>query len=513
MMKRQRNISWVRLMMVTSQFLLALFLGYWLYTQFTDHKRLLREDIERRLRQSEQQLIDSTLAIHLINPILNDTANVSVLLYDSLNTDSNKMIRTSTADHDTSSQLIMHFVGKDGDLSQLPGPSAIQKFEISLTDSIHHPDSAKLSVYTIKDTSKQLLFKSVQLFITTAEKLTTEDGWWSRFIYSNPDTLMLKKLFGNILAKDYDGFSVEWLSLDAEKAGEKGPSGIYLPSLMFKDPYGIMINRYQVYLLKSISPQVIFAFLLLLITAMAFRMAYISLKNQQKLITIKNDFISNISHELKTPVSTVKVALEALLDFDMKKDPGLSREYLEMAFSEMNRLDLLVNQVLNTSVLENGSTFVFPEKTNLTDLVNEVLHSMQSRFDSLGAEIEFQQEKGNVMVNVDKLHIHGVLVNLIDNSLKYCQSVPKILIHLAQDNESVKLSITDNGTGIPEEYLDKVFDKFFRVPTGGRHNVKGYGLGLNYAALIMRHHGGTIAVKNIKEGGCRFTLSFPNIES
>jgi len=111
-------------------------------------------------------------------------------------------------------------------------------------------------------------------------------------------------------------------------------------------------------------------------------------------------------------------------------------------------------------------------------------------------------------VDADKLHVHGVLVNLIDNSLKYTCKKPKISIDLTQNEKETILTISDNGIGIPDEYLNKVFDKFFRVPTGDKHNVKGYGLGLNYAALVMKHHGGKISVENLDEGGCRFTLNF-----
>jgi len=202
-----------------------------------------------------------------------------------------------------------------------------------------------------------------------------------------------------------------------------------------------------------------------------------------------------------------------LLDFDMKKDPKLTQEYLEMAHSEMNRLDLLVNQVLNNSAMEDGNKFIFPENIDLTNLVNEVLHSMQPRFDKQKAEINFQTNDEDIFVKADKLHIHGVLVNLIDNSLKYTLKKPKISIAITQNEKETKLTISDNGLGIPDEYIHKVFDKFFRVPTGDKHNVKGYGLGLNYAALVMQHHGGKISVENLDNGGRLVVRPVQNIPS
>ena len=181
-----------------------------------------------------------------------------------------------------------------------------------------------------------------------------------------------------------------------------------------------------------------------------------------------------------------------------------------MAHSEMNRLDLLVNQVLNNSALEDGNSFIIPESIDLKIIVNEVLQSLQPRFEKQDVEINFECTNNSVIVDADSLHLHGVLVNLIDNSLKYSTAKAKISVNLTQNENEAILTIDDNGIGIPSEYIDKVFDKFFRVPNKDKHNVKGYGLGLNYAALVMQQHQGTISVKNLDEGGCRFTLILPN---
>ena len=116
------------------------------------------------------------------------------------------------------------------------------------------------------------------------------------------------------------------------------------------------------------------------------------------------------------------------------------------------------------------------------------------------------------MDDIDKLHIEGVLINLLDNSLKYGNEKPEIAISLKETGKELILTVSDNGPGIPEEYINKVFEKFFRVPRGNQHNVKGYGLGLSYAALVMQQHKGIIEVTNRAEGGCMFTLHFPKTE-
>ena len=303
---------------------------------------------------------------------------------------------------------------------------------------------------------------------------------------------------------------MEWISNKGDSINIfTDKKGILLPSNLFEISYVAKINQYQSYLLLAVVPQLLFALLLLLITTAAFRISYIFIKKQQKLITIKNEFISNITHELKTPVSTVKVALEALMDFDMKKDPKVVNDYLEMSLLEMNRLDLLISKVLNNSVLENGKHMFSPEETSLKNLIEEAIQSMQYRLSKNEANIQFNCGQEDINANLDKIHIQGVLINLIDNSLKYAGENPQISIKLFNAGNDHIIEIKDNGPGIPEEYLDKVFEKFFRVPTGDKHNVKGYGLGLNYAKLVIKHHQGSIKVKNLSEGGCLFILRIP----
>jgi signal transduction histidine kinase len=266
--------------------------------------------------------------------------------------------------------------------------------------------------------------------------------------------------------------------------------------------------HYQGVILKSILAQIMFALVLLISTGAAFFFTYRNLRKQEALNTLRNDFINNISHELKTPVSTVSVALEALKTFDRKNDPSKSDEYLDIAFSEMKRLDQLISQILNTSILEDNAGYLKPEEADLISLTKDVLNSMQVRFDQKKAKIEFIASADKIILKLDKLHIQGVLINILDNSLKYCRDNPEIRVTLEQGKSSEYLRISDNGPGIPKEYLSKVFDKFFRVPKGDIHNIKGYGLGLSFADLVMKNHSGSISVMNKKEGGCEFTLIF-----
>jgi signal transduction histidine kinase len=353
-----------------------------------------------------------------------------------------------------------------------------------------------------------MLLRSVKLIIKQTGDSAGKLNRLNHIIAGIPDTSLLKKLFEGKLRGEGKRFDIEWISSHVKNNSDLGGPVMYFKTDFFEKPLGVKILHYHKIILGRISPQILFALVLLLSTAAAFYFTYKSLKKQETLNSLRNDFISNISHELKTPVSTVSVALEALRNFDRKLDPAKSREYLDIAFNEMKRLDKLISQVLNTSILEDHGEYLNPEETDIVDLTREVLDSMQARFVSKGAKTDFLSDQEPIYLKLDRLHIHGVLINLLDNCLKYCQEDPVINIAIRSDQSSVILTIGDNGPGIPKEYISRVFDKFFRVPKGDIHNIKGYGLGLSFAELVMKHHSGSISVRNKEEGGCEFSLTF-----
>jgi len=320
------------------------------------------------------------------------------------------------------------------------------------------------------------------------------------------DTIVFNEMFTSEMRANGLNFNAQWIN--SSDSTSKGNKSIFIQSNFFTNANGVVINNYRWYLFWKLLPQCLFVLILLVLTAAAFWIAFRSLRSQIKLSLMKDDFISNMSHELKTPIATVKVALEALNNYNIIDDAKLSREYLGMAASEMDRLELLATRVLNTTLLESGKIYLQQESYDLKKLVEDALQIMQLKFHKLGATVSFEASGSNFHIPMDRLHMQGVLVNLLDNSLKYGTGNINIHISLAENNGAVQLALTDNGPGIPEEYKEKIFEKFFRVPTGNRHNIKGYGLGLSYAAQVMRQHNGKINVNNITEGGCVFTLTF-----
>jgi two-component system phosphate regulon sensor histidine kinase PhoR len=274
--------------------------------------------------------------------------------------------------------------------------------------------------------------------------------------------------------------------------------------------YAVSFQEIDRLLLKEIAPQVLFSVFLTLLTVVAFFVMYKNLLAQQRLMEIKNDFISNITHELKTPVATVSVALEALKNFNAFDNPQRSREYLEIARMELDRLTLVTDKILKIAVFENKGVDLKFEQVDLDAIVQQVLSSMKLVFEKRNASISFQKQGTDFTLEGSHIHLTNVLYNLVDNALKYSPDESTIEIALNSTNaDKVILSVKDTGIGIPGEYQKKIFEKFFRVPSGDVHNTKGYGLGLSYVSGVAKSHGGEIKVESEPGKGSRFIIILP----
>jgi two-component system phosphate regulon sensor histidine kinase PhoR len=238
-------------------------------------------------------------------------------------------------------------------------------------------------------------------------------------------------------------------------------------------------------------------------------MVYQSLQKQRRLTQLKNDFISNVTHELKTPITTVGVAIEALSNFNALNDPARTKEYLQISKYELDRLSLLVDKVLKMSLFEKKEPELKLEVFDIKALVSEVLNSMKIQFEKRSAEVDFDTRGQDFSIEADRIHLTSVIFNLIDNALKYSQDSPKLQVAISQEAESLQISVADKGIGIAPEFLDKIFEKFFRISSGDQHNTKGYGLGLSYVASVVKKHHGNIAVNSQPQEGTKFTITLP----
>ncbi len=271
-------------------------------------------------------------------------------------------------------------------------------------------------------------------------------------------------------------------------------------TLTLQDEFGYMLDKLKL--------PILFSLLLVGITIISFVLLYRNMLKQKRLAEVKNEFISNITHELKTPIATVGVAIEALKSFNAIDDPKRTEEYLDISQNELQRLNLLVDKVLKLSMFEKKEVELKYETVDLTDVVNEVVASMRLQIEKYRAAVSVNIE-GDCTLQTDRLHLLSVVFNLLDNALKYGKNNQAIRINLEEKETTIVMAITDNGIGIAPEYKNKIFEKFFRIPHGDTHNAKGYGLGLSYVAHVVKKHKGTIAVESQPGNGAAFVITLP----
>lgn len=246
--------------------------------------------------------------------------------------------------------------------------------------------------------------------------------------------------------------------------------------------------------------------LLLLLTTGCFVWMLRTILKQKRLSEVKNDFINNMTHELKTPIATVTAAVEALMHFGVLNDPQKTQDYLSISQNNLQRLSDLVEKVLNLAVEDKQEIELNRERVSLAEMIGELAASHRVR---AAKTVVFNMHiPSGTIVEVDRMHFGNVLNNLIDNAIKYSHDRVTISFDFRQYSEGWQLMVADNGIGIPKAYQASVFDRFFRVPTGDLHRVKGFGLGLAYVRQVVEKHGGSISVASEPGRGSEFVLKF-----
>jgi two-component system phosphate regulon sensor histidine kinase PhoR len=230
---------------------------------------------------------------------------------------------------------------------------------------------------------------------------------------------------------------------------------------------------------------------------------------QKRLSEVKNDFINNMTHELKTPISTIGLSSEMLLRNDFSSDPEKLQRYAGIIYKENKRLENQVERVLNVAKLDKDELVLSLNKMDIHELLEEARDNfMYNQLEQAG-NIELELRANQHEIIADPVHITNVIYNLLDNAIKYCELTPEIKVTTSNLKNGIQIEVSDNGIGIKRDDLKMIFDKFYRVPTGNLHNVKGFGLGLFYVKLIIEEHKGKIDVKSNVGKGTTFTIWLP----
>lgn len=230
---------------------------------------------------------------------------------------------------------------------------------------------------------------------------------------------------------------------------------------------------------------------------------------QRRLSEVQKDFVQNMTHEFKTPLSTIQLAAEVLKNPATQSNPNRMLNYANIVAAESAALTAHVERVLHTSKAETGELPMQPQPFIWQELLRDVVHSFQESVDARDGTLWLHMPDAPLHYTGDVTHLKATVGNLVDNALKYCDGAPGIHVFLKKQQGNVVISVHDNGIGIKPEHLKMLFKKFYRVPTGNVHDVKGFGLGLNYVRVIVRAHGGTVDCVSRPGHGTTFTMSFP----
>lgn len=251
--------------------------------------------------------------------------------------------------------------------------------------------------------------------------------------------------------------------------------------------FGVNFPKQTSYLIAGNKLWIFFSFLLLL-TVLFFVYALTIILRQKRLSELQKDFINNMTHEFKTPISTIHIASNALLqDKRVKEEDNLSN-YAQIINEQNHRLNKQVERVLQIAEIERKEIELKYEEISLHERINSIVKSVELQLQERGGKIETKLKAVDDLLHCDKVHLTNILYNIIDNALKYTPSKACVCIETSEMERFLYLKISDNGIGIPQEHLPSVKKKFFRVPTGRVHNVKGFGLGLYYVDQICKAH-------------------------
>jgi signal transduction histidine kinase len=229
------------------------------------------------------------------------------------------------------------------------------------------------------------------------------------------------------------------------------------------------------------------------------------IKQQKALASIKNDLISNITHEFKTPIATVSAAIEALENFNVLEDKTKTQKYLSMSSVQLKKLHQMVEKLLETATLDSEQLILKKETIDIVETIEKLVIKYQ--FLHSKKEIHFSSNLKPIYLKVDHFHFDNVISNLIDNAVKYGGNIIEITINSVLN--TTEISVADDGNGIDKNQQEKVFDKFYRVPKGNTHDVKGFGIGLYYSKKIIEKHEGTLQLSAVKNSTL-FKINLPN---
>lgn len=486
----KRDVQLASGIMLFSLIGLLAFQAYWINSIYRENKFTLESNVKATLASANKSLLIQKLGLMGgLNINFSDDNAVSITINDVSKIDSANIF-------DLQSKFSQQYIFDDSELhknNSKDGNAAVATYMIKsnfgsqTTDAVFPQSYSSTISYgdffyldsLVKDKLKGIGLKE-NYFL----------GFWNsnsqKFEYSNqaiPDSTIRGS-----------GFSA-----DAFVIGQKNPDEIYLEL-----PHKHVIRASLAGMGQVITASVLM--LVLLLSAWYYIIR--SLQKQYRLAQIKDDFIGNMTHELKTPVTASSIALEVMSKNEKIEEDQKLKDLLVIAQDEQKRILQIVNSILdNTSSEASISENI--ELIEVNEEVEAIAESMRLKIEDRGGQLYLRISKTHCTISANRMHFQNALLNILDNALKYSPDAPVISVALVSSTTEIEIQIVDEGVGISNDDIKRVFDKFFRVHTGNVHTVKGYGLGLSYTQSVLKQFGGTISVKSTVGKGSTFIVKIP----
>jgi len=287
------------------------------------------------------------------------------------------------------------------------------------------------------------------------------------------------------------------------------PSGSTFENLVSEELLSVIVPNQKIIIWKEMIWFILGAILFTLIITTAFFITIRTLLKQKKLSEIKSDFINNMTHEFKTPIATISLAVDALKNEKVAGNKEKTDYFTGIIKEENKRMNKQVETILQAALLDKQEVQLNLKKFPAHDLIVSVLNNINLQVEEKHGELEVEMEAEDDLILADEVHFTNLINNLLDNALKYSKEKPHIKLSTKNTGNQFKIKVEDNGIGMNKETLSRIFEKFYRSHTGNVHNVKGFGLGLSYVKTMVNAHHGTIKAESVLGKGSSFYITIP----
>lgn len=478
---------------------------YWVQKSYELQKEEFDQQVNRAINQAIDQLSKSETKRFLVNKE-RTPSKVNVVVKQS-ESDTNTEIKEQQFifDHSDEEEKLESGASTLVIEQVIEGSDSVETISIT---NVWTPDTMRIDTFI----TKERIHERIAVFGDVVEELLLEELTSNvpiaeRLERNNLDSLLSSAFQSEGLATPY--------TYEVVDNGEIAEPEAYTRQLF---PYELNAHKHllavhfpdqQSYVLRSMLWLLLGSLGLILLTCLTFAALLIHIRNQKRISQMKSDFLNNMTHEFKTPLATISLAVDSIKHPATRQQPERINVLANIIMQENQRMNAQVERVLQVARLDRQETELQLEPADLNQLVTEVLEQMQLQFNESKAEVVVNLHTTALPVNVDVLHVKNAVRNLLDNAVKYSRETPKITVKTTLNEEQVVLEISDEGIGMSEEQKYKAFDQFYRVTSGNLHDTKGFGLGLYYVQQIVSLHEGIVDIESTLGQGTQVQLKLP----